>query len=289
MSQTVSIRRSVLFFPASRPDMYSKAIASGADAVCIDLEDGVAPADKERARDAAMQLLTERESGATETMLRINDVQSDVGLEDVSVLEEVDRQPDALLIPKVETAEQLREVEQVFERRGLPLRLIPMVETAGGLANVEAIATSTERVTALLLGGVDLATDLGATMDWDALLYARSRIVHAAALARIDALDMPFLDVSAPEGLRAEAAAASRMGFRGKTAIHPKQVPVIHDAFSPSEEAVAKARRVIEAFEQSHERVLLVDGALVERPVIEAARRTVAIAERISGRDTPGS
>ena len=286
MNGEILIRRSVLFFPASRPDRYAKAVASGADVVCIDLEDGVAPADKESARACAMRLLQEREINGTETLLRINDVQSAVGLEDVPAVVQLERQPDALVIPKVDSAEQVHWIEQMLERHGLHTPLIPMVETATGLAHAEEIATSTDRVTALLFGGVDLSADLGAAIEWDALLYARGRIVHAAALARIDALDMPFLHVSSADGLRVEAAAVSRMGFRGKIAIHPTQVPVIHEAFSPSEAEVAKARRVIQAFEESQERVVLLDGALVERPVIKAAMRTVAIAERIAGNDT---
>jgi len=134
----------------------------------------------------------------------------------------------------------------------------------------------------MFFGAVDLSADLGCVIEWDALLYARSRVVAAAALAGVDAMDTPFLDVSAPEQLGDEARAVRRLGFTGKAAIHPTQVPIIQQAFSPDEKTVAWARRVVEAYEINAGGVLLVDGKLVERPVIASAQRILAAAAAVT-------
>ena len=124
-----------------------------------------------------------------------------------------------------------------------------------------------------------MSVDLGAALDWDALLYARSRVVHAARLGGVGAVDMPFFDIGDQTGLREEADAVRRLGFKGKAAIHPSQVGVLHDAFSPSEAEVAQARLVTETFDRVRKGVFLLDGVMVDRPAIEAARRVVAWAD----------
>ncbi|MBI4540198.1 MAG: CoA ester lyase [Gemmatimonadetes bacterium] len=294
MDGPVYLRRSILFFPATRPDRFEKAVATGADAVCVDLEDAVAPDAKDEGRAAALALL-ERLAATrqapdpgfavdpsllrrVEVILRINDPESAVGRADLDALLAAGARPDSMMVPKVRAPEEVRRVGDSVARRGAHLPLSPLIETVQGLASVEAIA-ALPGISALVLGGVDLSAELGCAMDWDALLYARSRVVHAAALASIDAIDMPYLDVSSPEGLEREARGAARVGFRGKVAIHPSQIPVIHAAFSPAAQEIQRARRIIEAYEQNRGGVLLVDGKLVERPVILAAQRTLAIAE----------
>ncbi|MDH3224948.1 MAG: CoA ester lyase, partial [Gemmatimonadota bacterium] len=236
------VYRSMLFVPGDRPDRFHTALAAGAGAVCIDLEDAVAPDRKEVARTAVAQFLEQEREAGPDIIIRLNDPESAEWRADVSAVS-VNR-PDALMIPKVKTEEGVKWVADVF---GGGLRLLPLIETAQGLDNVTWIAAATPAVSALVFGGFDLALELGAVPEWDSLLYARSRVVHAAALNRIAAMDMPSRDIDQPEALRDEADRARRMGFTGKTAIHPAQIPVIEAVFTPSAEQVDWARRVTEA------------------------------------------
>lgn len=267
------VRRSVLFVPAVRPDRFAKAVATGADAVCVDLEDGVAFARKDEARGKALALLADRAPTRAEVVLRINEPESDPGERDIEALLASGVRPDALMVPKVGGPDTLRALERRLAP-GLPgLPLVVQIETARGLAAVEAVAAASPRVAVLFFGAVDLSAELGCVIEWDALLHARSRVVAAAALAEVDAMDTPFMDVGAPSRLEEEARATRRLGFTGKAAIHPTQVPIIQAAFSPAPEAVAWARRIVAAYEANAGGVLLVDGKLVERPVIASARR----------------
>ncbi|MEX2572227.1 MAG: CoA ester lyase [Gemmatimonadota bacterium] len=275
------IRRSILFVPADRPDRYPKALASRADSICIDLEDAVGPSAKGHARDAVLSYLRERTDTPAEVVLRINSPRTEDGLRDVLALREADGgAPDALIIPKVDSAAEVGWVLELLPPWCSAVRLIVMIETARGLARVEKIATASDRIDALLLGAVDLSAELGSTRGWDSLLYARSRVVHAAALAEIDAIDVPRIDVGDDDAERAESVAVARLGFAGKAAIHPRQIPLINEAFTPTTEEVAQARRIVEAYEQHGGAMVLLDGSLVERPVVRSAQRTLAIADR---------
>jgi (S)-citramalyl-CoA lyase len=278
-------RRSLLFFPANRPDQLEKAIRTGADAVCIDLEDAVAPDRKEEARSAACDLLRRGQESATEIVLRINSPRLEVGLRDILALLDAQVAPETLMIPKVESPEEVRWVEELLAAHVPGVKLIPMVETSRGLERAGPIAAASTRVTAVMFGGVDLSADLGCAMEWDSLLYARSRVVHAAKQAGVDVFDMPLLDVADTEGLAAEARAAARLGFTGKAAIHPGQVLLIQDAFSPSDDEIRRAREVMGAYKRNPGGVLLVDGKLVERPVVRAAQRTLALAAAMHRRN----
>ncbi len=280
------LRRSLLFVPAVRPDRFPKALATGADAVCIDLEDGVAFGAKDEARDHAIALLTNREPTTAEVSLRINEVRTELGRTDLAALADSAARPDALMLPKVAGADDVRQAVAALPGWAETLPLIAQIETAQGLAAAEEIATASPNISAVFFGAIDLSADLGCVVEWDALLYARSRVVLAAGLAGVSALDSPFMDVSALDGLASESRRVRRLGFVGKAAIHPTQVSVIQQAFSPTPEEVTWARRVVEAYEQQAGGVLLVDGQLVERPVIRAAHRTL-LAARTS--TNPGS
>ena len=278
---TRRVRRSVLFVPAVRPDRFAKAVATGADAVCIDLEDGVSVEQKDEARDNALALLAEHPACRAEVMLRINEPGSDLGERDLAALVGAGVAPDSLMVPKVSGPEALTSLERRLGPALAGLPLIVQIETARGLAAAETIATASPNVAVLFFGAVDLSAELGCAIEWDALLYARSRVVAAAALVGVDAMDTPFMDVSDPDQLDEEAAAVRRLGFTGKAAIHPTQVPVIQGAFSPDAAAVAWARRMVEAYEANLGGVLLVDGKLIERPVIASAQRILAIADAV--------
>jgi len=282
MSESRPLRRSLLFFPAARPDRFAKALATGADCVCIDLEDAVAEAAKEEARAAALGLLRGAGDGAAEVVLRVNSPRTPTGLRDLLAVAESGLSALTLLLPKVASPEEVRWIDELLAP-GIPaLRLMAMIESARGVAAAPEIAAAPPRLAALVLGGVDLSTELGAGMEWEPLLYARSRVVHAAAAAEIDALDTVFLDVGDLERLGAEAEHAVRLGFSGKAAIHPTQIAPIHRAFTPSDEEVRRAREVVEAYERNRGGVLLLHGRLVERPVVRRAERILA---RARGRE----
>ena len=275
------IRRSLLFVPAVRPDRYPKALATGADAVCLDLEDGVAFGAKETAREQAFALLAGREPTPAEVSLRINDVKTELGRTDLAALVEAGVRPDALMLPKVAGADEIEEVETALSRAGAPLPLIVQLETAAGVLAADEIAAASPSVSAVFFGAIDLSADLGCAVEWEALLYARSRVVLAAGAARVSALDSPFMDVPAVAALAEESRRVRRLGFAGKAAIHPSQVPVIQGAFSPSDEELAWARKIVAAYERQQGGVLLVDGKLIERPVVRSARRNLLIAARL--------
>ena len=284
MTPPVRLRRSLLFVPAVRPDRYPKALATGTDAVCLDLEDGVGLSAKDEARAAALALFAERAPTRAEVSLRINDPKNDLGQRDLEALLRADLRPDALMLPKVSGPDDIRAVDAILGAAGSTFPLIVQIETAQGVAAAIEIGTASTNVSALFFGAIDLSADIGCAVEWDALVYARSRVVLAAAVAGVTALDSPFMDVPALDALREESRRTRRLGFVGKAAIHPTQVSVIQEAFSPTAEEIAWARKVVAAYEGNAGGVLLVEGQLIERPVVRAAQRTLQMAtlKRIS-------
>ena len=274
--------RSVLFVPGDRPDRCDKAMVAGADAVCVDLEDAVGPAAKAGARDSVAAFLAkwrERPPAAgpgrarrTPVIVRVNDPDSEEGQRDAASLAGGPR-PDAFMIPKVTAADGIRSAQQLL---GEDIPLFPIIETAAGLENAVQIGAASPAVAALMFGGFDLSAELGAKPEWEPLLYARSWVVHAAALSRLDTIDMPSRDFRDVTRLHAEAEKARRLGFTGKVAIHPAQIPVIHEVFTPSPEEVEQARRILEADRAADGGAVSLDGRMVDRPVVEAARRVLA-------------
>jgi len=274
-------RRSLLFVPAVRPDRYTKALATGADAVCIDLEDGVSFSDKDQARTAAMDLFQTRVDTRAEVSLRINDPKTDLGQRDIDALCAAEICPDALMLPKCDSAEEVREVSNALSGISPTLPLIVMAETARGVATAEAIAAASPNVSAIFFGAIDYAADVGCAVEWDAVLFARSRVVLAAAIANVSPIDSPFMNVSAIDDLADECSRTQALGFVGKAAIHPTQVSIIQQAFTPATVEVTWAKRIIEAYETNDGGVLLVDGKLIERPVIASAKKILALASTV--------
>jgi len=267
--------RSVLFVPGDRPDRCDKAMAAGADAVCVDLEDAVAPTAKAGARDSVAAFLARCDTAGhgrrPPVIVRVNEPGSNEGRMDAAALGGCP-QPDAFMIPKVAAADGIRRAQQLL---GEDIPLLPIIETGRALENAADIGMASPAVAALMFGGFDLSAELGAEPEWEPLLYARSRVVHAAALGGLDVIDMPSRDFRDVWRLRTEAERARRLGFTGKVAIHPAQVPVIHDVFTPSPEEVEQARRIIEADRGAGGGAVSLDGRMVDRPVVEAARRVL--------------
>jgi (S)-citramalyl-CoA lyase len=277
MNQTKLTRiRSWLFTPATRPDRFDKAAASGADVSIIDLEDSVAPADKAEARRAALAHLTQPAAGSCARALRMNGLDRRFGVADLHALLESNASPDYLVLPKTESAAHLQILDRLLAEAGKATRLVALIESAQGLAACEAIAAGTPRLEALLFGGADMSADLGAATAWGPLAYARSRLVVACALAGVLAIDSPFFDVKDHEGLTQETSQAVALGFAAKAAIHPNQIATINAALTPRPEEVAQARAVLA---ENAKGVGVVQGQMVDEAVARKARRILVAAD----------
>ncbi len=274
-------RRSLLFVPGLRPDRFEKALGAGADIVCVDIEDAVALPRKEEARGLALPLFATDPGGEVERMLRVNPLSTEEGLRDILALRACAAPPPALMLAKVGSAAEIALYDSLLDGGCAGIRYHVIIESTDGLANVQEIARASGRVDSLLFGAVDMSADLRAAQSWEALLYARSAVVHAAARNGLDLLDVPWLNLADADGLAREARAAAALGFTGKAAIHPDQIPAINDVFSPSPAAVERARRIVAAFRENTTGLLVVDGELIERPVLRTMHRTLAIADRL--------
>jgi (S)-citramalyl-CoA lyase len=280
-------RRSLIFAPGDKPEMFGKALRTGADIVCVDLEDAVAPQHKHLARERTLALFDGGPAaGRVECVVRINCLRSAEGVRDVAAVLDRPAPPPALMLTKVRTADEVKLLDDVLGDRGLGTRLHVIIETNDGLDNALAIGRASPRIDSLLFGGVDMAADLRTTPTWDNLLYARSKVVHAAAAGGVDLIDVPYLDLNDMAGMRREAEASATLGFTGKGAIHPKQIAVLNEIFSPSDGEVERARRIIRAFAESGSGLVVIDGKLIERPVLRSMQRLVAIADAAGRRAT---
>lgn len=273
------LRRSLLFVPGSRPERFDKAVATGVDMVCIDLEDACLPGEKEAARAAALSYLQSYQ-GKPELVIRINSVRTVYGLKDLSALADSnDLPPLTLMLPKTGSAADVEIVDGLLS--GVDMNLIALVETSRGIEAASEIAVASPRLSGLMLGGADLSAELRADLSWDPMLFARSKLAMAASINQLDLIDVPYLDVNNPEGLADESKRVRSLGFTCKAAIHPAQVAPINAAFTPTGTEVERARKVLNAFAECGGGALLVDGKLVDRPVLLAAQRIVAVADQI--------
>lgn len=273
-------RRSLIFVPGLRPEMFSKALGAGADIVCVDLEDAIAPEDKDAARARTLELFeTLPDVGNVEPMVRINGLRTPDGLKDLTAILESTCPPAALMLPKIKAPEDIHMLEELLAEQATRFHVI--IETNDGLNAAYEIAQSSGRIDALLFGAVDMSAELRVVPEWGPLLYARQRLVHAAARAGVDLIDVPFLDLEDQAGLGQAAAQAAELGFTGKAAIHPKQIAAINAAFTPTEKEINYAKRVIAAFEAGEGGLVMVDGKLIEKPVLRSMYRILAVAGAI--------
>jgi (S)-citramalyl-CoA lyase len=275
-------RRSFIFTPGLRPDMYPKALASGADIVCVELEDGIAPKDKAEAREKALALFEQLQpDDGVERIVRINSMRERFGIEDINAILASKTPPPALMMPKVRTPDEVTTLDQLLIEAGHETRLHVIIETNEGLEAAFEIAKCSDRIDAMFFGGVDMAAELRCQNNYDALLYARSRVVHASAAAGLDVIDVPYLDLDDPDGMRVEAERVRDLGFSGKGSVHPKQIAALNEVFTPSEAQITRARRIISEFEKANTGLVVIDGKLIEKPVLRDMYRIVAIADRM--------
>jgi citrate lyase subunit beta/citryl-CoA lyase len=273
--------RSILFVPGTRADRFDKAFASGADAVVLDLEDSVDATRKDEARRAIADWLAASSASRTARFVRVNAPRSAWIDDDLRWLAPMATQVEGVVLPKTESATDVERVGDAVQRP-----VIPLLETSRGILGADSITGANAQVPALLFGAEDLTAELGIprTLEGEELLFARSRVVLAAATIGADAIDAVFVDLKSPDRLRQDAARARALGFRGKMAIHPDQIAVIHDVFSPSPDEIAAARRLIDADEAAQARgdgVYRVDDRMVDAPIVARARRLLALADAL--------
>jgi len=266
-----------------------KATTLGVDCICMDLEDGTAVNRKAEAREVIAQALRELDFGNSERCIRINSIGS--GFEKDDLPAALAARPNTIVMPKVESAEQVGwvsgEIESYELSNGLPvggIRLLAGLETAKGVLHLKEIAGADKRLEALIFGGEDFAASIGATRSLEAteLLYARQAVVTTCAAYEIQAIDIVYIDFRDTEGLRREAQQGADWGFVGKQIIHPNQVTPVQEAFTPSEDAIAYARRVVETFEASQQEgrgAYALDGKMIDMPLLKSAQNVLERAQ----------
>ena len=272
--------RSFHLTPGSKPDDFPAVRKFGGDGIIVDLESNVAPRDKERARSTALAFLSQPCELDFVRILRINSPRSVEGLRDLLALHEAAGRPDAVIIPKCQSADEIRVVAEILDGLSSTIGIMPMVELARAVFVAHQMADADERVCGLFLGGGDLAADLGTDGAWENLLFARSCIVAAAATTGIAAIDVPYFKAD-EAGLRNEATASRRLGMTGKAALHAEQLPIINTIFTPSSDAVTHARSVMGVVATANGSAPVLNGHVIEPAMVREAERVRAIADRL--------
>ncbi|CAG0993417.1 (S)-citramalyl-CoA lyase [Anaerolineae bacterium] len=281
-------RRALLYMPGDNWKMITKSITLGVDSICMDMEDGTAVNKKAEARLTIAKALGELDFGASEKLARINSVGSGWEKDDIESV--LPYRPDGIVIPKVESYDHVEWAAKIIEaaelKYGWPMnsiRILIGVETAKGILNLKEIAAH-PRLDAIIFGGEDFAASIGATRTKDAveLLYAREAVVVACAANDLQAIDIVTIDYKDLEALKIESQFGAGLGFSGKQIIHPNQVPVVQEAFTPSEDAIAYARRIVETFEASQKEgkgAYALDGKMIDMPLLKNAQKVLARAK----------
>lgn len=252
-----------------------KAPGTGADVIVFDLEDAVAPPNKQAGREAVAEVLTDPDfDPECEVCVRVTDAR-----DDLAVLADVPRL-DSVMLPKTESAEEINDCSDFLANHGVDLPVFALCETAAGVLHAEEIAAA-PATTAVAFGAEDLSADIGAnrTEEGTEVLYAREHVVLAASAAGVDAIDTVFTDIGNTDRLDDETAFARDLGYDGKMAIHPEQVSVINDAFTPTDEQVEWARRVLAAHDEHNGGVFRVDNEMIDAPLISRAENVLERAE----------
>lgn len=285
------MRRSMLFLPGNTPNIIVNGEILGADAVILDLEDAVAPTEKDSARILVRNAISRMGFGRCEVIVRINSTDTDFWKRDLDEIIPV--KPSLIMPPKTGCAEDVKRVDAYIsaleEKLGMEknsVGLIPLIETALGVENAYQIASASERVRAIFLGGEDLTADLRCkrTKEGSEIAYARSRMVCAARAAGVDVYDTPFTDVNDDEGIYTDASYAKSLGFTGKSAISPRHVKAINEVFSPTAAEIDYAYEVMETIRAAKEQgkgAVALRGKMIDAPIVARAEQTIAAAEEL--------
>ena len=285
------MRRSMLFLPGNNPNMLINGNCLGADAVIFDLEDAVAPDQKDAARILVRNTMRYMDFSGCEIIVRINSIDTPYWQADLDEI--LPQKPNLILLPKTGTArdalaadEYMTQVEERLSWEPGTVGLMPLIETALGVENAFSIASCSKRIKALFLGAEDLTADLQCkrTKEGKEIEYARTRLVVAARAAGVEVYDTPFTDVNDEEGIWTDASYAKALGFTGKSSISPRHVEVINQVFSPTEKEVAYAYEVMEAIAQAKAQgkgAIALHGKMIDAPIVTRARQTIAMAEAL--------
>ena len=283
------LRRTSLYIPGTNPGMLANAEVYGADSVILDLEDGVPVSEKDAARILVRNALQHIPYRRAEVTVRVNALSTPFGRDDFREI--IPLAPDAVRLPKCESADDVREADAMMTEIELEngiepgtVGIIAITESARGGRNLSEIAAESPRLIALNYGAEDYTADIGAvrTKEGRELDDIRAKVIVAARIAGVQALDSVFGDVNDLDGLYAEALRVRLLGFDGKSVIHPRQISVVHRAFTPSEQEIVFARRVMAAFREASSRgagVIALDGRMIDAPVVARAEKILALAE----------
>ena len=279
----IKVRRSFIFTPGLNPEMFPKALASGADMVCIELEDGIAIKDKDEARKNTINALKNLKiNNDVELVVRVNCQRTKPGLLDLEAFISSKLNVKALMLPKVKTPDEITFIDDLLTDCNMDTDLHVIMETNEALENIYDIAHASKRIVALYFGGVDMAAELRVPNSYENLIYARSKLVHAGASVGIDVIDVPYLDLEDMDGMKKEAELVRNLGFTGKGSIHPKQINILNEVFTPSNEEIIKAKRIIDQFNASDTGLVVIDGKLIEKPVLREMKRRILVADKIN-------
>lgn len=285
------MRRSMLFLPGNTPRMLINGAFLGADAIIFDLEDAVAPAEKDAARILVRNTMRYMDLGGCEVIVRINSI--DTGFWKADLDQILPEKPGLILLPKTGSAADVLEADayitELEDKLGFArntVGLMPLIETALGVENAYAIASASDRVAALFLGAEDLTADLRCqrTKAGREIEYARTRLVTAARAAGVDVYDTPFTDVNDDEGIEVDAALAKALGFTGKASISPRHVEAINRVFSPTQKEIDYAYEVMEAIRVAKEQgkgAIALYGKMIDAPIVARAEQTIAAAKEM--------
>lgn len=277
------LRRSRIYLPGNRPRMIQKGPHLGADAVILDLEDSVSPEEKDAARILVARAIEALDFGESEVMVRINPIHAG-GLVDLPVV--LASGPDAIVVPKCESRDDVLAVENAINQNhpSKPVAILPMIETAKGILNAYEVAGASAMVDAITFGGEDFTQDIGATRTKEGkeIFWGRSMLVIAAKAAGVQALDTVFSDLKDEAGLRRDTQEIKEMGFDGRAAVHPAQIEIIHEVFTPTERELQQAVNVKRAAEKARRQgsgVAVVNGKMIDKPIIQRAEKILRISE----------
>ena len=265
----ISSAKSLLFLPAHRLDRFETAKASGANMVCVDLQDGLPDTEKDRGREAVKKLLQHEPDVLTG--VRINSPGSEHWIHDVRALRSCPNLPHAIILPMIEHAREIDAVAIELEDVLRAASLIVMIETANAICGIDSICAACPPSAALLFGNADMASAMRCANDWESLAYVRSRLIVFAAKWGLPAFDGVTIELESENLLEKECSKGKKLGFVGKAAVHPKQVKTINRNFCPTVEEVAEARAIVAAYEASSGGAIRVGMKMVDRPVYLAA------------------
>lgn len=277
----LKIRRSLLFVPADRPERIAKAATLATDVVVLELEDGVAPENKTSAREEAGRAISQIDFGHREVALRVNKLSTLFGIADISAIAEWPRKPDLIILPKVESAGEIRLYDQLLTEIKADSQLMLLVETSLGLQASASMVQASPRVSALSFAIADLPAELGCRPAWEPMFAIRASMVTTAGLAGIMPIDPPYLNVKDEKGLKLECKRVRDMGYTGKICIHPSQLETVNRAFSPTPEEIERAQKIVKAVSSQGGGAVIVDGRMVDPPVVKIAQRILETARRL--------